>query len=71
MFVTFILTPGRIDQLANLHFHFTSVPRCTPGVEVQRNTDGDTPSTGRILRYYRLVLNFKRPYLLGSKIEVH
>ena len=35
-----------LDQLANLHFHFTSVPRCTPsGVEVQRNTDGDTPST--------------------------
>ena len=36
-----------VDQLANLHFHFTSVPRCTPmtsGVEVQRNTDGDTPS---------------------------
>ena len=34
-----------LDQLANLHFHFTSVPRCTPmGVEVQRNTDGDTPS---------------------------
>ena len=34
-----------LDQLANLHFHFTSVPRCTPitdGVEVQRNTDGDT-----------------------------
>ena len=21
---------GSIDQLANLHFHFTSVPRCTP-----------------------------------------
>ena len=20
----------QIDQLANLHFHFTSVPRCTP-----------------------------------------
>ena len=21
---------GVVDQLANLHFHFTSVPRCTP-----------------------------------------
>ena len=38
---------GSIDQPANLHFHFTSVPRCTP-VEVQRNTDGDTPSSGSI-----------------------
>ena len=45
------LALSSLDQLANLHFHFTSVPRCTPmscggscGVEVQRNTDGDTPS---------------------------
>ena len=25
------ITTGKLlDQLANLHFHFTSVPRCTP-----------------------------------------
>ena len=36
----------QVDQLANLHFRFTSVTRCIPmTVEVQRNTDGDTPST--------------------------
>ena len=39
-----------VDQLANLHFHFTSVPRCTPmTVEVQRNTDGDTPSSNVVV----------------------
>ena len=30
-----------------MHFHYTSVPRYTHmtiGMEVQRNTDGDTPS---------------------------
>ena len=27
---TYINLPFHLDQLANLHFHFTSVPRCTP-----------------------------------------
>ena len=40
-------TGSSLDQLANLYFHFTSVPRCTP-VEVQRNTDGDTPSSSSL-----------------------
>ena len=35
---------GELDQLANLHFRYTSVPRYTP--MVQRNADGDTPSSG-------------------------
>ena len=36
-----------VDQLANLHFRYTSVTHYTPttGVEVQRNSDGDTPSS--------------------------
>ena len=30
-------------------FRYTSVPRCTPvSVEVQRNTDGDTPSNAAL-----------------------
>ena len=28
--ILFKLASKEVDQLANLHFHFTSVPRCTP-----------------------------------------
>ena len=30
IFLSFYHSLPLIDQLANLHFHFTSVPRCTP-----------------------------------------
>ena len=45
--IQFGATYMEVDQLANLHFRFTSVPRYTPmtGVEVKRNSDGDTPSS--------------------------
>ena len=46
----------QLDQLANLHFHYTSVPRYTHmtcGMEVQRNTDGDTPSTQQCFQLTR------------------
>ena len=49
-----------IDQLANLHFHFTSVPRCTPMTWCggTTNTDRDTPSSLCIHVIYTLELYY-------------